>query len=183
MRVRDLFRFDDGRTVLCGEVEDGGVVLIRPGPCDVLVDGERVATVAIHPEMILCRPTIPERDGLRSIATRDETSLSREIVRDRTCHVEGPMRYRGHRHLIGIESPPRKYVPDTITYGPALPEGWDGDAWIQPGGGGYFLRAWNKAEARFAIGTGTGYAAAREQLLSEIARGGRTVQIPVTSNG
>ena len=61
------------------------------------------------------------------------------------------MRYAGHRHLLGIDSPPREYVPDDMTLGPVLPEGWDGDAWMKPAGGGYFLRAWNKNAAPCAV--------------------------------
>ena len=76
-----------------------------------------------------------------------------------------------HRHLIGVESPPPDYVADSMTLGPVLPEGWDGDAWEKPGGGGSFLRAWNKSTERFAIGRGNTYEEARGELMREVVLG------------
>ena len=89
------------------------------------------------------------------------------------------MRYQGHRHLIGIDSPPADYVADDMTVGPVLPEGWDGDAWMNPSGGGHFLRAWNKQTGRFAIGAGTKYEDARQHLLDDVRRGSRRVVVTV----
>ena len=86
---------------------------------------------------------------------------------------------RGHRDLVGIESPPHDFVPDRMTLGPRLPEGWDGDAWTAPDESCYFLRAWNKATASFAIGRGSRYEDARALLLDEIAKGGRPVSVRV----
>ena len=88
--------------------------------------------------------------------------------------------FYGHRHLVGIDSPPQDFVSDDMTLGPRLPEGWDGDAWTKPKGGGYFLRAWNKADARCALGVGATYEEASKQLMAEITGGGRKVEIRVT---
>ena len=84
-----------------------------------------------------------------------------------------------HRHLIGIESPPAAYVADPMTQGPILPEGWDGDAWIDPLGKGYYLRAWNKQTSRVAYGGGPTYGDARRALLVDVAEGIRRAEIPV----
>src|SRR5206468_7899609 len=100
----------------------------------------------------------------RAVSTRDRTGLSKEMVENKVCKLEGTMRYSGHRHLVGIDSPPSDYVPDDMTLGPRLPEEWDGDAWMKPDGTSYFLRAWNKGEARYAIASGTKYEEARTRL-------------------
>jgi hypothetical protein len=84
-----------------------------------------------------------------------------------------------HRHLIGLESPPAEYVADPMTQGPILPEGWDGDAWLEPTGKGYFLRAWNTRNVRVAYGNGATYEDARRTLLVDVAQGNRTAEIPV----
>ena len=81
-----------------------------------------------------------------------------------------------YRHLIGIDSPPPEYVLDPMTQGPILPEGWDGDAWCDPGGRGFYLRAWNKASGRVAYSRGRTYADARAALLREVVEGRRRVE-------
>jgi hypothetical protein len=82
-----------------------------------------------------------------------------------------------HRHLIGLDSPPPEYVADPMTQGPVLPEGWDGDAWVDPTGPGCYLRAWNKESGRVAYGRGGLYEEARRALLQEVARGSRRVRV------
>jgi hypothetical protein len=177
MKITDFFKFQDGRTVLTGPIDDGREVLLQPGPCEILVDGHLVATVEIHPELPLSRMSVPERSAERAVGTRDDTKLTRELVLSQDCRLEGNARYRGHRHLLGIDSPPKDFVPDGMTYGPVLPEGWDGDAWEGRHSEGYFLRAWNKRLGRYAIGTGEKYEEARKALCDEIASGGRAVRI------
>jgi len=86
---------------------------------------------------------------------------------------------RGHRNLVGIESPPHDFVPDRMTARASPPEGWDGDAWTSPDESSYFLRAWNKAAATYAIGKGDRYEDARAVLLDEIAKGGHRVEIRI----
>lgn len=84
-----------------------------------------------------------------------------------------------HRHLIGLESPPDDYVPDPMTQGPVLPEGWDGDAWVDPNPRrtGYFLRAWNARTNRVAYARGTNYESARRALLAEVSEGTLRVEV------
>jgi hypothetical protein len=80
-----------------------------------------------------------------------------------------------HRHLLGLDSPPASYIADAITQGPILPEGWDGDAWVDLGEREYFLRAWNKESGRVAYGRGSSYDEARRALLKDVAHGFRKV--------
>jgi len=64
-----------------------------------------------------------------------------------------------------------------MTLGPRLPDGCDGDAWTSLDESRFFLRAWNKAIARYAIGIGKRYEEARANLLDELNKGGRQVEI------
>jgi hypothetical protein len=54
-----------------------------------------------------------------------------------------------------------------MTQGPVLPEGWDGDAWVDASKKGYFLRARHKQSARVAYGKGSTYEEARRALLEK----------------
>jgi hypothetical protein len=73
-----------------------------------------------------------------------------------------------------IPSPPSGFVPDDMTQGPALPDDWDGDAWkLESKSGNEFAqRAWNKTTGRFAIARASTYAAASQQLLDDVNKGG-----------
>ena len=182
MRISDVFFFADGRTVFAGNIEEeerGAKLIMDPGPATILVDGNTFAMVNLEREVIPSRSVI-RKPEVRAFSTRDVTGLTREVTETKICTLEGTMRYAGHRHLLGIDSPPRDYIPDDMTLGPVIPEGWDGDAWMKPGGGGYFLRAWNKNAARYATAHGDKYEQAREKLLAEIAGGGKTVEIRAT---
>jgi hypothetical protein len=178
--IKDIFYFRDGRTVLAGPIEGGENTIIKPGPGVILVNGEKLATVLIEPEMIASRALPLERLEVRAVSTRDPTGLTKEIITSKECKLEGNMKFSGHRHLLGIDSPPSHYEPDDMTLGPRLPEGWDGDAWTDPQGGGYFLRAWNKREARYAVASGAKYEDAQTRLLEEIGHGGKKVEILAT---
>jgi hypothetical protein len=180
MRIKDMFSFSDGRTVLIGSLEGGENVIIRPGPCDVYLGDRKVQTIQIEPEMIPQRSNPLEFHSMRAVSTLDKISITKDLVASKICRLEGPMAVYGHRHLLGIDSPPDDYVPDDMTLGPRLPEGWDGDAWTQPGGGGHFLRAWHKPTGRYAIGTGSKYEEARQRLLEDIKSGSRRALVNVT---
>lgn len=179
LRIKDIFFFRDGRTVLAGPIEGGEKTIIEAGPAAILVNGEKTASVVIEPEMIASRALPMERLEMRAVATRDATGLSREMVETKECKLEGTMRFSGHRNLVGIDSPPADYVPDDMTLGPRLPEGWDGDAWMKSDGAAFFLRAWNKANARYAISEAEQFEVARTKLLEEIRAGGRQVEIRI----
>ena len=68
MKIIELFRFADGRTVLVGPIQ-GNVKLIRPCRCELLIDGVPRSVIQIEGEMIPDR-TSPE--GYRSVSTRDD---------------------------------------------------------------------------------------------------------------
>ena len=84
-----------------------------------------------------------------------------------------------HRHLLGLTSPPADYVPDRLATTLALPEDWDGDAWVRANGQGYFLRAWNVATGRVAYGEGIKHDEARRRLLLEVVDGNRRVKVSI----
>jgi hypothetical protein len=181
MSIRDVFFLRDGRTVLAGPIDGGEKVIVVPGRGVILVNGVELATVQIEPEMIPSRALLPvQRVDVRVVSTLDLTGLTRDMISTKECKLEGTMRVSGHRHLVGIDSPPADYIPDDMTLGPRLPEGWDGDGWMKPAGDSYFLRAWNKGQARYAVATGTKYEEARKRLLDEIAGGGKRVEIRAT---
>jgi hypothetical protein len=173
MAVVDIFRFGDGRTVFVGKIDEGDDAIVLPGKGDLII-GERKIEVELQSEMI--DNSERRSDGLRAVATTDPLSIPKNVTPSKLV-LKGKMRMRGHRDLIGIESPPREFVPDRMTLGPRLPDGWDGDAWTSPDEARFFLRAWNKAIARYAIGTGGRYEEARANLLDELNKGGRRVEI------
>jgi hypothetical protein len=180
MRIRDIFFLSGGRTVFTGPIAEGEVAVIEPGVATVIRNGQTFATIHIEREVIPSRALPLERLETRALSTRDITGLTKEMVANEECYLEGTMRYAGHRHLPGLESPPRDYVADDMTLGPRLPEGWDGDAWMKSDGGGYFLRAWKATGDRYAVALGDKYEEARKNLLDAIAAGGKQVQIRVT---
>ena len=181
MRVQESFQLGDGRSVLAGDVEGGEQVLILPGQCDVLVDGRKRASITIEPEMLFTPGDVWTRPDCRAVATRDRISIDKVEIQSGRVTLEGFMSIHGHRDLIGIESPPSDFSPDPMTLGPRLPAGWDGDAWVGPGEADYFLRAWNKSTAQYAIARAPKYLDARDKLLDEIRHHPRTVTIEVTA--
>ncbi len=80
----------------------------------------------------------------------------------------------GYRNLLAIDSPPEDHESDNLTEGPALPAGWDGDAWKREkkDSNSYWLRAWNKKTGQYAIAQASTYEAARQLLQKRIAAGG-----------
>jgi hypothetical protein len=178
MRVEEIFKLSDGRTVFTGAVPAGEDAILLPGACELLRDGKLVAVINAAPELFgegAARGTSP----LRALGTSDPVNISGDEVAAGGYVLTGRMRMSGHRHLVGIDSPPNHFVPDRMTLGPRLPEGWDGDAWTSPDESTFFLRAWNRSTGRFALGTGSGYEEARAALLREISQGGRPVVIRV----
>ena len=88
MRITDLFRLQDGRTVLAGHVGDRATFGQKTGPCDVLVDGRKIATVKIHPELPLRTLAVRDPNELEAVGTYDETGLTSEIVGASECCLE-----------------------------------------------------------------------------------------------
>ncbi len=114
------------------------------------------------------------------MTTLSDTTLTSDMVKQESFTLEGNMRIYRPRDLVGIDSPPEDYLPDTLTLGPRLPAGWDGDAWTSPDETAYFLRAWNKCLACYAIGRGNRFEDARTALMGEIQQGGRPVELTAT---
>jgi hypothetical protein len=214
MKVERVFRFKDGRLVLAGTVEgcpslipqclvelrvDGAR---RSAP--FRIEGEFLhggprrsaggALRAVSTGELKCleRGALPEgRWELRSCPSKAEAIQGLESRRDlgsppgaKWPEQESTGSMTMHRHLIGLESPPDDYVPDPMTQGPVLPEGWDGDAWVDPNPRrtGYYLRAWNAHTNRVAYARGTAYESTRRALLAEVAEGTRKVEIRETSS-
>jgi hypothetical protein len=181
MNVHDVFRFRDGRTVFAGPVDEGEDAILLAGKCDLIFDG-KTAEIRIEPEMISSVPSEARAAGHRAVSTPNMIEGLPSNVVPGQIQLKGKARMHGHRDLVGIDSPPRDFVPDRMTLGPRLPDGWDGDAWTSVDETSFFLRAWNKRAARYAIGTGSRYEDARATLMEEIRRGGRKVEIVNTES-
>jgi len=188
MAVQDLFRLSDGRLIFTGTVE-GQPSLIPHSLAEVWVDGEKKSVpFRIEGEMIGANASSGVV-GRRAVSTTETRCLTGDsLARGRwelRSALPRPLPSRPdergslsvHRHLLGLESPPDDHLPDPMTQGPVLPEGWDGDAWVGIKGRGYFLRAWNAGTGRIAYGRGTTYKEARDALLAEVAEGAHRVTV------
>ena len=176
--IEDVFRFQDGRTVFAGVVDEPHGYIGR-GTFELVVDGELRGGFLIEGEMLAAGG-----DGSkRAVSTTDVRCVDRAFLEGHEIVLRpaDPSKRRGafvmHRHLLGVESPPAEYLADPMTQAPILPEGWDGDAWVGPRGRGYFLRAWNKQVGLVAYGRGPTYEAARRAILDQVADGGRRIEI------
>ncbi len=156
MVVDKIFKFTDGRTVFVGTARDGEQVILRSGRYRLFHRGQLVREFDGEPEMLVDRGSVWEKVSQRTISTSAAMNcdFKPEEVAIGAYSLKGPFVMASHRHLVGIESPADDFVPDNMTLGPRLPEGWDGDAWTSADETRYFLRAWNKRKASFAIGTG-----------------------------
>jgi hypothetical protein len=180
IQVKEVFHFKDGRTVFVGVMENGPKFINR-GRFGVMLDGELCGFIDIEGEMLTGGSQKDREGGLRSVSTTDAFRLDSETIASRRfvlkpVHALDARRSLVHRHLIGVDSPPSDYVPDPMTLGPVLPEGWDGDTWEKIGLG-YFLRAWNKNSGRVAYSRASSYEEARRLLLREVATGGEVVDL------
>jgi hypothetical protein len=181
-QVSDIFHLRDGRTIFAGTVDHPG--FIRLGRFEVWIDGRDCGTVLILGEEMPNFATPPREPRPRAISTSDPFHLDRDSLEGRRLvlrPVTGGVNReaRMHRHLIGLNSPPRHYVAEPTTLAPILPEDWDGDAWYAPGKSGYFLRAWNKGEGRIAYGEGPHYEIARERLLEGVISASSRVEVVI----
>jgi hypothetical protein len=84
MRIAELFRFSDGRTVFVGKVE-GETKFIRPCQCELLMDGVRQALVEVEGEMIACGS---QPAGFRSVATRAAIALDTQQLATADCRLK-----------------------------------------------------------------------------------------------
>lgn len=83
MRIVDMFRFGDGRTVLIGSVT-GGPPFIVPCRCCLLVDDTQRAVIWLEGEMF---PDRRHPEGYRSVSTRDEVNLEQAEVKAGICRL------------------------------------------------------------------------------------------------
>ncbi|HZD69321.1 MAG TPA: hypothetical protein VFA45_10535 [Actinomycetes bacterium] len=83
MKIVEMFRFEDGRTVIVGHVR-GGPPFIRQRPCELVIDGRVVQRLTLEGEML------PEKrisDDRRSVATFDDVQLTGEDLRSHDCSL------------------------------------------------------------------------------------------------
>jgi hypothetical protein len=83
MRVVEVFRFADGRTVFVGTV-DPDVPIIAASECDLFVDGTQKATCVIEGEMI---PDRRQETGFRSVSTKSNVELDRDLLKHSDCRL------------------------------------------------------------------------------------------------
>jgi hypothetical protein len=88
LQIRDLFSLQDGRTVLAGVDEGGGAKTFPAGgPVDVWVDGRKIATVRVFPDMLL-RPLTTDPERLIAVSTWEPTGLTRELAQAGKCWLQ-----------------------------------------------------------------------------------------------
>jgi hypothetical protein len=83
MRIVEMFRFADGRTVLVGSVT-GGPPFIVPCRCTLFVDDTQRAVIRLDGEMF---PDRRHAEGYRSVSTKDEVNLEQAEVKARVCRL------------------------------------------------------------------------------------------------
>ncbi len=181
-QVKDIFHFSDGRTVFAGMTEQ--TRMIGLGRFAMRLDGRECGSILVVGEDLPLFRSPPPDPRPRAISTHDPVHLDRDAIAGKRLVLEsiaeGPnFEACMHRHLLGVDSPPRDYVPEPTTLGPILPEDWDGEIWVAPRARGYFLRAWNKAEGRVAYGQGPSYPVARDRLLEAVTTGAKVVEFTV----
>lgn len=72
MLVKDVFQFEDGRTVFAGEVAAAGPSYITPCDCELLVRNTSVAKFRIEEEML---PLKQLHSDLRSVSTKEKVDV------------------------------------------------------------------------------------------------------------
>jgi hypothetical protein len=81
MRIHDLFKFSDGRTVFVGTVTSP-TNFIQACKCQLIVNSTVQEMIQIEGEMI---PDRPHPEGYRSLSTREPVQLDRETVISTEC--------------------------------------------------------------------------------------------------
>jgi hypothetical protein len=85
MLVKDVFAFEDGRTIFAGEITIGPNY-IRACDCELLIGEAPVARFRIEDEMMPLRKT---RKNLRSIATTEKVDLTLIGRLQQHCKLRG----------------------------------------------------------------------------------------------
>lgn len=81
MRIADVFKFGDGRTVFVGPIT-GSTNFVHACTCELTVDGAKRGIVQIEGEMITDGR---HPDGHRSLSTKEPESLERNTVLSSEC--------------------------------------------------------------------------------------------------
>jgi hypothetical protein len=82
MRVRDVFRFSDGRLVFVGPVESAPPA-IATAACDVIVDGEVTGQIEVSQEL----PERREPSTDLSLGTYGDAGVTAETVQSRDVRL------------------------------------------------------------------------------------------------
>jgi hypothetical protein len=98
MLIRDMFAFQDGRTVLVGPVE-GMEEYLPAATCEIRVQGQIRATVRVEGEMI---PYSGDHRQ-RAVSTRDTTGLDRALISQQECTLESIESPSHHANLLQAE--------------------------------------------------------------------------------
>ncbi len=83
MRIADIFRFADGRTVFIGPI-DSESKFVGPCLCELVVDGVHRSTIRLEGEMV---PSGQHPEGFRSVCTQQPVVLNRETVLSSACSL------------------------------------------------------------------------------------------------
>jgi hypothetical protein len=83
MKVVDVFRFADGRTVFFGHIKTTAN-FIGPCACELLVDGNREATLRLEGEIV---PDPLPADGSRVLCTRDQIGIVQKDAQVHDCRL------------------------------------------------------------------------------------------------
>ena len=85
MAVKDVFAFEDGRTVFAGEIT-GGPNYIKGCDCELLISGSPVARFRIEDEMM---PLHKAQKNLRSVSTTEKVDVALVQRSKGQCKLRG----------------------------------------------------------------------------------------------
>jgi hypothetical protein len=84
MRVREVFRLSDGRTVFVGPMTSDPP-FVTSAVCDLIVEGAPVGDVAVSEDLPERRE--PSSSGDRALSTHDDLDVTAQTVRDRDVRL------------------------------------------------------------------------------------------------
>jgi hypothetical protein len=88
MKIVEMFRFSDGRTVFVGPIETDAQFL-GACRCELVVDGVSRSVVSIEGEMM---PDRQHEEGYRSLSTTDAVALERHTIEKSECRLRAVAR-------------------------------------------------------------------------------------------
>ena len=84
MKIAEVFRFRDGRTVLVGPI-DGTSAMLRACTCELLVNGVKRQEIRIEGEMM---PGTAHEQGYRSVSSKDAVQLQPSETATAVCILQ-----------------------------------------------------------------------------------------------